>query len=254
MVAIPFYKRIIPAAVLSPFYIILGCFLYWAVLAEFPPAKIEVIDYFPRTLAAGDELTIRYTGEAYRDCVYHITRSLHSNQFNTVIGYSELSFRKKQSGIFDSKFIIPISVPDGPYSLKIDVEPVCNFYDSVITKRLPISDFKITINSSPGALYDDKILNPVIKEGETLLIENHYLKTRFCKTTVDTFITLSDNTIVNKFSRSSAVTELGEGTLREELDPKVPPGKYMLKRSITYECPEKTYRNAYPNQTFEVTK
>src|SRR6266705_2449422 len=247
-----FFKKIIPIVLLTPFYLILGVFIYFAILSEFPPVEAKVIDWQPKTLAAGDEIKVTYDVKHYRDCAYHTIRKMIKIEPNNVkgniitIGYVERYIKAgEQEGPQEVVFSIPLIINDGVYDLYAEIQPVCNFYDYIINKTLPIIPLRVTINNMPAEVVSMTISKDKLKVGEDLNIENTVNKKRACNATIDTFVTLRDNTIVTKFSRPGAVGSLGIHTTKEILDPGVPPGEYLLKRTLSYDCPLRAYQISY---------
>ena len=250
-----FLWRTVPFLLLTPFYAILGVFLYWAILSQIPPETITLIDYNPKILAAGDDITIRYKSIWHRDCTYHVSRSLVNASSALVIGYGEYVSTKGHPEQFNSTFKLPVSVDDGKYTMIIQAQPVCNLYDYLLPRQMNIARIPVTIDNTPVILKSLEILNPKMKVGEGIQVEATTEKRRFCGTTVDTFIVAADDSIAWRTSRPSAAVTLGPQVIKETLFPvpELKPGKYILRRAVRSECLDvKVFQYSYPDVQFEV--
>jgi len=150
-------SKIVPAIFLSPFYAILAVFVYYAVLSQFPAAEAKLIDWKPKTLSAGDEITITYDVKHYRDCSYHTIRRMIKIEDGGLkgniitVGYIERTIKAgEQEGPQEVIFPIPITTTSGTYDIYAEIQPVCNFYDYMIPKILPVIPLRITIDNNPA--------------------------------------------------------------------------------------------------------
>jgi hypothetical protein len=255
----PNLKHYAPYILLTPFYLALGSFIYYFFVSLTPAQEVRVVDYRPKTIVAGDELTITYDVVRHRNCENRITRYLYNKRTLTAtsIGYIERQVIKGRDPEYNSVVRIPPNTPNGEYDLSAENKPVCNFYDLVFPSTIPIPSVSITVDNSPVVLYSLTVLNKDarLKQGEPVQLENAFDKRRFCSAVVDTFVFRDDNTLVAKFSRPTTSLQLGKTQVKESIPLDISPGKYSITRTVTYTCPERVYNFKYePPPKFEVTE
>ena len=251
------WLKTIPYILLTPFYMMLCAFIYYFFVSLTPAQEVRIIDYKPKTVVAGDEITITYDVRRYRDCENHVTRFLYNKRTlsSSSIGYIERAVLKGNDPHFDSIIRIPTNIPNGEYELSSENKPICNFYDYFFPSTINIPSVSIIIDNNPANIKTLEVLNEnkKLKHGEPLLLRNIFTKRRFCAATVDTFIFRDDNVLMSKFSRPTTSQQLGENDVKEALPIDLVPGKYTVNRTVTYTCPERVYNYKYDSPIFEVT-
>lgn len=246
-------KNLLAYLLLTPLYVFTGMCIYWMILnLYFPPFKINEVEYIPRVVTEGQEITAVVDIERTRPCHYFIARYME-NGIKLLLSSYDILHNKGHDKNYIIRMEIPHNVSSGNYTITTEIQAVCNLWDHFFPINMPKISFPIVVDNTPIKDQKDVIINKdPIKVGDSIELEISGNKTRICSGNISRFIYRNeDNVLINKNTRAT-YSSVGRFVTREQVKFNLPAGNYTLKTFSTQICSDKIYNITYPEVSFSV--
>lgn len=140
--------RYIPSLLLTPIYIILGFYSYWAFDSHFIPTAVNYGLYIEDGtheyrngviyLQRGETIKVSFDIERYKSCKVYANRSAHNISTNTeyLLSYAVSIVTPEPRHKVTRYIVIPDNLPSGDYKLEVKLTYECNPLETIFPKSI----------------------------------------------------------------------------------------------------------------------